>query len=344
MTDEKAQEPKSATVPGFALGKVAEDLRPNVRSWLTLLASDARRRESGGTRHGTVVNYLSAVVTFCEWLAAQDPAPGLDEMTPPMAYRFADWMQVERGYKAPTVQLKVSALCSFWNYLARRGAVAQNPWMVVKVPSALRGPPKYLTEAQDEAMLSNARLQRDGDFFSALLIMRFAGLRISEAFALRPEDVELRPGDPTKNVQDLLRVHVVRGKGGKERTSFMIGYPNDRGIDPGTYQGIVLKFASSRAGNARLFPRGQSAFVDWYERRRADGDLPPDFRPHRLRHTFGDRLRKTPYQLEVVQVLMGHESPKTTMIYARLDEVELETRVLEQGKAASDAKEGPGVQ
>ena len=46
--------------------------------------------------------------------------------------------------------------------------------------------------------------------------------------------------------------------------------------------------------------------------------------PHRLRHTFATVGINGGMPLERLQTLMGHESPKTTLVYAKLDTTDLQ--------------------
>lgn len=55
----------------------------------------------------------------------------------------------------------------------------------------------------------------------------------------------------------------------------------------------------------------------WYKLRRKAG-LPPNFRIHDLRHAYASRLVSAGESLYVVQQLLGHADPRTTMRYAHL--------------------------
>lgn len=46
--------------------------------------------------------------------------------------------------------------------------------------------------------------------------------------------------------------------------------------------------------------------------------------PHKLRHTFATTCIRHGMPLEDLQTLMGHSNPKTTMIYAKLDNTDLQ--------------------
>lgn len=57
-----------------------------------------------------------------------------------------------------------------------------------------------------------------------------------------------------------------------------------------------------------------------HDRTKEIGDLAdvPDLHPHQLRHTFATRLVDAGVDLRVIQDLMGHKSPESTMIYTKV--------------------------
>jgi integrase/recombinase XerD len=176
--------------------------------------------------------------------------------------------------------------------------------------SARRLPDDVLTTQEIEALLRVcSRRAPTGRRNRALIVTLWrCGLRISEALALRPRDVDLDQG--------LLRVQ--RGKGGRSRVV---------GVDAGTAAILadwlevrqarvpresVPLFCTLAGGSIdasyvrRLLPRlAQRAGVN----KRAH--------PHGLRHAFAIGLDREGAPLTTIRDLLGHQSSATTDIYLR---------------------------
>jgi len=129
-----------------------------------------------------------------------------------------------------------------------------------------------------------------------------AGLRASEVAALRPEHIDSK--------RMLLKVE--NGKGGKDRytllsTMFLRELRHyyktckpGEWIFPSSHKGGPLCYASIRAV---------------YEKARKKAGIKKGAGTHTLRHSFGTHLLEAGYDIRKIQVLMGHTSLSTTMIY-----------------------------
>ncbi len=134
-----------------------------------------------------------------------------------------------------------------------------------------------------------------------------AGLRVDEGCSLRPEDIDSGRG----------LIHVREGKGRKDR-EVMLG--QDLLSRLREYWRVV------RPQGEWLFPSptvpGQHLDV-----RTVRGALHKAARaarikkrvtPHALRHSFATHLLEMGYSVEVIQVLLGHASARTTRRYTRM--------------------------
>ncbi len=212
----------------------------------------------------------------------------------------------------------LSAVRSFYKYLARRHGVENPSVSLVATPRSRRPLPRALPPAAalgvttDIAeMQDTAALQaRDTALFTLLY---GCGLRIAEALALDIRDAPGVGGDAP------LRVI---GKGSKERIvpvlpavrqaigAWLARHPNCVPDSP--------LFLGARG--KRLDPAvAQKVMRDY---RRLAG-LPEHATPHALRHSFATHLLAGGADLRAIQDLLGHASLSTTQRYTAVDEAQL---------------------
>lgn len=212
-----------------------------------------------------------------------------------------------------TIARKLSAVRSFFRYLARRGKTTRNPTDGVLTPKLDRTLPSYLAvddafrllDSIDTGTLAGLRSRA---MFETLYS---AGIRVSELAGLNTEDVEMAAGT--------LRV---RGKGNRERI-VPLGRKAVAAIDAyrhrlrregrvsGTGEGPL--FLNARGG--RLTPRSMARILD---RAAADCGLQVPVSPHVFRHSFATHMLDAGADLRVVQELLGHRSLSTTQKYTHV--------------------------
>jgi site-specific recombinase XerD len=138
-----------------------------------------------------------------------------------------------------------------------------------------------------------------------LALMYVCGLRISEAVALRPEQIDGR--------QAVLRII---GKGNKERllhlpwsvlTALRLAWK--------THRNRQWVLATCAEGN-HISPRAVRGALSAACAQEGISGVTP----HSLRHGFATRLLERGVELRVVQILLGHSSLKSTEIYTHLTE------------------------
>ena len=286
---------------------------------------DYLHTEAGASPY-TQRNYRQALTEFSRWyLGERNAAP--------------DWLHLKkldfRGYlrflgrgnlSRSAVQLRFSALRSFYKHLMRRGKLDASPVKEITLPKKEKRLPQFLTpdqavalmeapiaelaaaleHAEEDTEIDPVPYLRDAAILEAIYS---CGLRISEACGLRVLDLD--------RTERLLRVH---GKGKKER-QVPIGAPAVAAIErywdalkhPPT--GEMPIFLANPDDVRPVYPRLVQLHFKHYL---AAAELDPTLTPHKLRHSYATHLLNAGADLRSVQELLGHENLVTTQIYTHL--------------------------
>jgi len=237
--------------------------------------------------------------------------------------RLADlraWLaqQANAGAGNATRARHLSAVRSFYRFLARRHGVDNPVLKLITAPRAKKPLPRALAPEQARAvtddiaeMADTAALQaRDTALFTLLY---GCGLRIAEALALDVRDAPAQGGDA------VLRVV---GKGSKERIVPVL---------PAVREAIGdwLRLHPDRQPGSPLFLGARGKRLDaavaqkvLRDFRRLHG-LPEHATPHALRHSFATHLLAGGADLRSIQDLLGHASLSTTQRYTAVDQARL---------------------
>ena len=251
----------------------------------------------------TVEAYARDIAACLGFLAAH--LGGEPDLAALRGLRAADlraWLAWEagKGIGAATRSRHLSALRSFFRYLARRHGV-NNPQVSLLAAPRLHKPlPRALTATQ----------ARDMALFSLLY---GSGLRIAEALALDVADAPL-PGS-----EAMLRVV---GKGSKERI-----VPVLPAVRAAVVAWLALHPSPTRDAPLFLGERGARLNAGVAQRTmrvfRQQHGLPEHATPHALRHSFATHLLAGGADLRSIQDLLGHASLSTTQRYTQVDTKQL---------------------
>jgi len=178
--------------------------------------------------------------------------------------------------------------------------------------------PRVLTEKETDRLLAQPNQRYFGphrDYLFMRLMLK-AGLRASEATALRPEHLDPMSG----------KLSVREGKGAKDRTLWV----GEEMLDE------LREWANRRTGEVEssrfLLPtrKGTEVATSHLRRsvkryaRKADIKEVDRVSPHTLRHSFATRLYRETSNIRTVQKALGHSDLSTTMIYTHVVDEELE--------------------
>jgi integrase/recombinase XerD len=247
----------------------------------------------------------------------------------------------ERGFKVSSLARRLSAVRQLYRFLYTEGSRGDDPAAVLEGPKRGRVLPKFLTIAEVDALLKNARANAENSAQPTVQRLRAArllclletvyatGLRVSELVAL--------PASAARRDQRML---VVRGKGGKERL-----VPLNQAARQAMSEYLTLRAAAARDTQSKwLFPSfGEHGHLTRQHFARelkalgaACGIGGDRLSPHVLRHAFASHLLHNGADLRVVQTLLGHADISTTQIYTHVLEDRLKSLVRDLHPLAED--------
>jgi len=215
-----------------------------------------------------------------------------------------------RGLTGRSIQRRLSALRSFFNFLLREGALQRNPALDVPAPKAAKHLPNTLDDDQMAQLLAHkpdgALQVRD---LALMELFYSSGLRLSELTGLALRDLDLASA----------QVRVL-GKGSKQRI-VPVGSAARKALKKWLSQRAALATAGEEAvfvgrNGARLGQRAVQLRVAAMAR---SAGLPQHLHPHMLRHSFATHLLESSRDLRGVQELLGHANINTTQVYTHLD-------------------------
>lgn len=221
------------------------------------------------------------------------------------------WIMVmmDRGNTARTVNRRLSALRSFYQFLLKRGWMQVNPVYGIQGPKKERSLPAFIKECEMNRLL-------DGDFFSTdfkgrrnlLVIMMFytTGMRVSELTNLDIRDVD--------HCARLIKVTGKRNKQrvipyGEELEKVLLLYKEEctRLFGEAYASALFVEETGERMTNAGV-AKVVRKYLSLVTTQKKKG-------PHVLRHTFATSMLNHHANLESVKELLGHESLAATEVY-----------------------------
>jgi integrase/recombinase XerC len=290
-----------------------------IQKFLSHLATD--RDASAYTQR----NYRHALGEFTRWHQGErQRPPAWDRLERDDFRSYLRFLGRNHLGRSP-IQLRFSALRTFYKFLVRHGVVAASPIRNLALPKPGQRLPKYLTPPQMLALLEAPLLplagkkeKSRGRPVSAEVCHRdlaivetiySCGLRVSELSGLRAEDIDW--------IEQLVRV---RGKGRKERL-VPIGEPalaaikNYWSLLPQPPAGPSPVFLAHTKKVSPVSPHDLARRLKKYL---ALAGLDPGLTPHKLRHSYATHLLDAGADLRSVQELLGHAHLVTTQIYTHL--------------------------
>lgn len=218
--------------------------------------------------------------------------------------------QHRKGLSGRSLQRRLSAVRTLFNYLRRHYGLKNNPAEGVPAPKS----PKRLPETLGVDQLNRLLAQPDDDPLAhrdqAMMELLYGcGLRLSELTGLNLEDIDWQQ-----------QVLTVMGKGRKERR-----VPFGKKALEALNTWMTARTPLLKQEQAALFLSkngqriGNRNVQQRLKNRALKQGLNGNAYPHMLRHSFASHILESSGDLRAVQELLGHANLTTTQIYTHLD-------------------------
>jgi len=305
------QDAASAALPGAA------DAQCAALAWLQSLARERRLSQKTVEAYG---RDLRQFLIFLTLHLGEPPAVAAIVTLKPLDIRAFLAARRADGIESRSLMRQLAALRSFARYLEREGHGTASAFAALRSPRIAKGLPRPVSPAAAVAITDMATragearepwvLARDA---AVLALLYGAGLRISEALAIRRQDAPVGGTD----------VLTVTGKGNKPRSVPVIA-PVREAVNeyltlcpfPLPPQGPLFVGVKGGPLSPRIIQFAVAAL-------RGALGLPDTATPHALRHSFATHLLARGGELRAIQELLGHASLSTTQIYTKVDSTRL---------------------
>ena len=309
-------------------------------------AVDGFRRDLGIRRSSHTVEAYSTSLRHFEAFCAETQEPP-DQMpataiTPDMALSFVRWLQDENPVSSATLDNYLTALMRFYRWLllegkasfeiadyARlqerlsdvRGRRAPRPLPHVPAEDAVQAlvQAAYAVSPPDEPNSSKGKraLLRRLRNIALVETLRCTGARVGEVVGLRRGNLDYER-----------QAAIATGKGRKQRLVYfddrawgaLTHYLKARadGVSGRALASLPLFARHDRGAGSRILPISTNTARTAINELCNLAGVDESITPHLLRHRFATRVLTATHDLAATQDLLGHASPTTTRIYARL--------------------------
>jgi len=212
--------------------------------------------------------------------------------------------------KNTTLANDINILRGFFNFLEDEEYIHKSPMRKIKTPKVEKRLREGLTKEEFETLRTGAKTLRQ----KALLELLYStGCRLEEVEQIKKKDIDWQR----------LQARVI-GKGNKERVVYINA----------TCLVHLRKYLMSRLDDCDSILVTERRPIKFMGRRAIQREidvimeqsgLEKNVYPHLIRHTFGTHMLNNGMSLTVLQEIMGHDSPDTTLVYASIDNQTVES-------------------
>ncbi len=240
----------------------------------------------------TIYNYEHALVQISRHYNKSPLDMSTDEIEKYLLYELD-----VRKLSPATVNLHIGAFKKFFELIAPDSTVMKP---ISKVKDVKKLPSVLTTEAIVKMVNCTVNLKHR----ALIELLYSSGIRLTESVDLRLGDID------GKN----LLVHIVQGKGGKERYTIISAHALQ------TLRDYYIRYRPQQYlfegwKHKQYSPRSVEKVVGSAAKR---AGIIKNVTPHTLRHSFATHLLEQNINLYTIQKLLGHASIKTTTVYTHV--------------------------
>ena len=212
------------------------------------------------------------------------------------------------GKKTSTISRNLASIRSFYQYLARKKEVVEDPTAELKSPEIEKKAPNILSFQEVELLLEQPKnIDLKGTRDKAMLEFAYAtGMRVTEIISLDITDVNLSEG-------------YVTCRNGSRNRNIPIGVMSLKALKEyiSKARGVLIKDDSVTAlfvnvNGQRLTRQGFWKIVKYYKEQ---AHITKEITPHVLRHSFATHLLQNGADLKSIQSMLGHSDISSTQVY-----------------------------
>jgi integrase/recombinase XerD len=256
-----------------------------------------------GKADRTIKTYIGVLEKFQFWLTAKNKS--LSQISKSDVQLYMDYLQEQKN--AGTVEKYLAAISVFSRFLGKPQIVLDIQ-RKEKIKEKENEIPNSLDESEEKKLL--LEIEMDGNLRNIAIVytLLYTGIRISELCALNHDDIQINDGQG--------KLLVRNKKGEIERViplSKKVSEHLKNYIDSLDIKGEAL-FVTNK--NKRISPRAVQYMLQKY-----------NVTPHKLRHTFCQKLINNGIDVYTVAKLAGHRDVNVTKRYVVNRELNLENAI-----------------
>ena len=271
-----------------------------------------------GKSQNTINGYVLDMRQYLKWFM-ESFGKECTELYRQNVFEYKSFLLNIRNQNAKTVNHKLSSLSKYNQYLIAENiqqnlVITKDDMVSVQLDYAS---PTKVTESDIKGFIQGILETKNKRDYAIVVLLAYAGLRISEALAVKLADLNLPAGE----------LLIRNGKGEKQRTVIL----NSKVINAVKEYQLKERDSYKSAGDSPyLFvskKRGQldRTVVNRIFKKYNQGHK--EITPHQLRHFFCTNAIEKGFSIHEVASQAGHSSVNTTLLYTNPDKLKLKKKM-----------------